>query len=61
MPLNISIEFADPEFFSTPARKLQTEENTFAGRVYFLKDGRIVAVAKPAGDPSAKPPKGTPQ
>jgi len=37
-----------PEFFATPFKKLVVETPEFTDRVYFLKDGRLVAVGLPA-------------
>lgn len=37
----------DPEFFTTPPKKLVVEDNTGTGRTYILKAGRIVAVGVP--------------
>jgi len=45
--LDVKIEFAAAEFFAADPKKLQIEENEWAGRVYILKNGRIVAVAQP--------------
>jgi hypothetical protein len=44
----VKLEVAAPEFFATPPKKLAVEENAGTGRVYVLKGGRIVAIAKPA-------------
>ena len=45
-PVPARLEVAAPEFFATPFKKLAVEENAGTGRVYILKGGRIVAVAK---------------
>jgi hypothetical protein len=42
------------EFFATPLKKLAVEENRGAGRTYFLKGERIVAVAIPAQESSCR-------
>lgn len=47
--LNVKIEFATPDFFSANPKQLEVEENKGAGRVYILKNGRIVAVAYQSG------------
>lgn len=44
---SVKLELAAREFFSAPPRKIVIEEIPETGRVYFLFDGRIVAVAKP--------------
>jgi hypothetical protein len=43
----VRIEIAVPEFFSSDPKRLTVEENPIIGRTYFLKRGRIVAVAIP--------------
>lgn len=43
----VRIEVQSPEFFTTPLKKIEVEENAGTGRTYFLKAGRIVAVAVP--------------
>jgi hypothetical protein len=42
----LKIEVAIPNFFFLPTRKMETESVPETGRVYFIADGRIVAVAK---------------
>ena len=44
----LKIEVASSEFFSTNPKRLRIEENEGAGRIYFLKEDRVVAVAYPA-------------
>jgi len=44
------LEFASPDFFGTPLRKMTVEAEPFTGRVYVVKDDRVVAVCKPVED-----------
>lgn len=38
-----------PDFFQANPKKLAIDEQPNTGRIYFLKGGRIVAVAEPTG------------
>lgn len=40
----VKILFFDPAFFTTPPKKIRTEDDPIINRTYFLKDGKIVAV-----------------
>lgn len=42
----LKMELLVREFFTIPARKIETEEQPHTGRTYFVHDDRIVAVAK---------------
>lgn len=42
----IKLVITTPEFFAAAPKKMTVEENAGAGRTYFLKDGRIVAVGE---------------
>lgn len=44
----VKMVVASKEFFDTPLKKIAVETNEGTGRVYFLKGGRIVAVAVPS-------------
>ena len=39
-------EIIAPNFFFIPLRKLQVETDSVTNRTYFLKDGKVVAVAR---------------
>lgn len=39
------VQFAVPNFFAIPLRKMEVEVNRYAGATYFLHEGRIIAVA----------------
>ena len=39
-------EIVAPNFFFLPLRKLEVESNPITNRTYFLKDGKVVAVAR---------------
>lgn len=42
----LRMEIVAPKFFSIPMKKIVVETNENCGRTYFLKDGKIVGVAK---------------
>lgn len=45
----LRIEFATPDFFAIPLKKVEIETVPETGRAYFLFKGRIVAVARRVG------------
>lgn len=46
----LKLEITTEEFFATPLKKLSVEDVPATGRTYFLKRGRIVAVATQPGE-----------
>lgn len=46
----IKLLITTEEFFATPLKKLSVEDVPATGRTYFLKRGRIVAVATQPGE-----------
>lgn len=45
-PIKVSrMEIAAPNFFFLPLKKLEVETDPVINRTYFIKDGKVVAVA----------------
>lgn len=44
--MKLRFELQVPNFFSIPLKDVATEETPATGRVYFIHNGRIVAVAR---------------